>query len=288
VLKPPSMWVRGIRFFREWPVIPGLIIAGMILMSVLAPVLAPHDPSKPNLRLRNAPPGWYKQGDWTHPLGTDYIGRDVLSRVLYGARVSLLVAAVALVSGTVVGTSLGLLAGYLGGHIDEIIMRIVDIWLGLPFLLVALVIVVVVGGSIGVIIALLALLTWASFVRNVRAEVLSLKSRDYISLAKVAGASPIYIMFRHILPGVLNTVIVIASLRVGGLILTEASLSFLGAGIPPPTPAWGSMIADGREYLRDAWWVSTFPGIGIFLLVLALNFFGDWFRDHFDPRLRQV
>ncbi|MDP3061780.1 MAG: ABC transporter permease [Chloroflexota bacterium] len=284
----PGALLRFVRVMTHWPILPGSILTVLIVAAVFAPLLTSYPPLKHNLRERNLPPGWYAQGTWSHPFGTDIIGRDVLSRLMHGARLSLMVAAVALVTGTVVGTALGLIAGYFGGLVEEVIMRLVDIWLGLPFVLVAMVIAVVLGPSLTTMMAMLALLTWPGFVRNVRAEVLSLRSRDYVSLAKVAGASTPRILAQHILPGVLNTVMVLASLRSGQLILAEAFLSFLGAGIPPPTPTWGSMIADGRNYLRDAWWISVFPGLAIFLTVLSLNFFGDWVRDHFDPRLRQL
>ncbi len=260
----------------------------MVIVAVFAPWISPHPPLQNSLRERNSPPVWYEKGSWDHILGTDTVGRDLLSRLIYGSRISLMVVAVALISGTVVGTALGLVAGYFGGVLDEVIMRIVDIWLGLPFILVALVAAVVIGPGLTTMMGLLALLAWAGFVRNVRAEVLSLKTRDYVALANVAGAPTSRILFRHILPGVINTVLVIASLRSGQLILAEAFLSFLGAGIPPPTATWGSMIADGRNYLRDAWWIAVFPGIAIGLTVMSLNFLGDWMRDRFDPRLRQL
>ncbi len=225
---------------------------------------------------------------WDHILGADQLGRDLLSRVIYGARISLQVTAISLGSGLLVGVTMGLIAGYFGGFIDEVLMRITDLWLGLPFILVAIVVVITLGQTLIILYALLALLSWTPFVRNVRGEVLSLKTRDYVALAKVAGASTFRILLWHLLPGVINTVIVIATLRVGQLILTEATLSFLGAGIPPPTPAWGAMVADGRGYLNDAWWVAFFPGACIFLVVMSLNFLGDWLRDRFDPRLRQL
>jgi len=195
---------------------------------------------------------------------------------------------VALVTGTIVGTTIGLISGFYGGLLDEVLMRIVDVWFGLPFVLIALVIAVLLHPSLTTMMTLLALFTWAGFVRNVRAEVLTLKTRDYVSLARIAGASNTRILVQHILPGVTNTVLVLASLRAGQLILTEAFLSFLGAGIPPPTATWGSMIADGRSYLRDAWWISVFPGVAIFLTVMSLNFMGDWIRDRLDPRLNQL
>lgn len=229
-----------------------------------------------------------KWSSWDHILGGDNIGRDLLSRIIHGARVSLVVVTVALIFGLLIGVSMGLVAGYFGGLIDEIIMRVTDIWLGLPFILVAIVAVIAFGQTFTILIILLGILSWTPFVRNVRGEVLSLKTRDYVSLAKVAGCSTFRILVWHILPGTINTIIVIATLRVGQLILTEAILSFLGAGIPPPTPAWGAMVNDGRPYINDAWWISFFPGVAIFLVVMSLNFLGDWLRDRLDPRLRQL
>lgn len=272
----------------RWPLIPGGVLTVLFVVAIFTPWLAPHPPLKATIGDRFAPPMWYAEGDSNHILGGDTVGRDVLSRLMYGARVSLLVAAIALVTGTIVGTSLGLVAGYFGGLIDEVIMRVVDVWFGLPFVLVALVIAVILRPSMTTMMALLALFTWAGFVRNVRAEVLSLRTRDYVTIAKVEGASATRIMLVHILPGVINIVLVLASLRAGQLILTEAFLSFLGAGIPPPTATWGSMIADGRSYLTNAWWVSVFPGVAIGMTVMSLNFLGDWLRDKFDPRLRQL
>ncbi|MCH8310819.1 MAG: ABC transporter permease [Chloroflexi bacterium] len=225
---------------------------------------------------------------WDHILGGDNIGRDLLSRIIHGARVSLTVTAISLTSGLLVGISMGLVAGYFGGLLDEVIMRITDVWLGLPFILIAIVVVIALGQTMIILLCLLALLSWTPFVRNVRGEVLTLKELDYVSLARVAGASTFRILIWHILPGVTNTVIVIATLRVGQLILTEAILSFLGAGIPPPTPAWGAMVNDGRAFINDAWWIAFFPGVCIFLIVMSLNFFGDWMRDRLDPRLRQL
>lgn len=276
------------RFFRTWPVLPIFLLGTVTVCAIFAPLIAPYDHVEQDLRSRNAPPAWFAKGSTKHLLGADQVGRDILSRTLYGARISMLVAGTALCSGVLVGTGLGLLAGYFGGIIDEVVMRIVDVWLALPFLLVALVVAVVLGQSLATITGLLALAAWSTFVRNVRAEVLSLKTRDYVAMAKVADASTGRILIRHILPGVMGTITVIATLRVGGLILTEASLSYLGAGLPSPTPAWGLMVAEGQKYLINAWWVALFPGMAIFIVVMSFNFLGDWMRDRFDPKLRQM
>ena len=279
---------KSIQFVRNWPVLSIIILSVMVFIAVMAPLVSPHDPLFSSLRARNSPPVWYADGTWTYILGADTIGRDMVSRLFYGARISLMVMAFSLIFGTIIGTALGLIAGYFGGIVDEVIMRLVDIFLGLPFVLVAMVLALVLGTSLTTMIIVLAVLTWAGFVRNVRGEVLSLRERDYVALARIAGASLPRILLMHILPGVINTVLVIATLRSGQLILAESFLSFLGAGIPPPTPTWGAMIADGRNYLRDAWWISFFPGLAIFLTVMALNFLGDWLRDKLDPRLRQL
>ena len=276
------------RFVREWPVVPGALVALLVFASIAAPLVAPHDPLKGDLFKSGQPPVWLEGGEATHLLGTDINGRDILSRVIYGARISLIVAAVVLTTGGIVGTVVGIVAGYYGGQIDEILMRIVDFTLAVPFLLIALVVVIVFEQSLTVLITLLAIFSWGGFARQIRAETLSLKTRDYVSQAHVMGANTVRIMFRHIFPGVVNTLIVVSTLRVGSLILAESILSYLGAGIPPPTPAWGLMVAQGRSYISVEWWITFFPGMAIFLTVFAMNFLGDWLRDRFDPHLRQL
>ena len=291
-------------FMRRWPVIPMTVLAALIFCGVFAPVLATHDPyggQDAGLRSRHIPPPWAPEGDWLgvgdpaqeatrtgHFLGTDHTGRDVYSRMLYGARISLVVAAIALLSGFITGTTLGIVSGYSGGWIDEIITRIVDIWQALPFLMVALVCVLLFGQSTVLLLALMAALAWNPFVRVIRSQTLVVKNQPFVDLARVAGCSTIRILLRHILPGVINTAVVIATLSVGSLVLAEAALSFLGAGVPHPTPTWGSMVSEGRGYIATAWWPTVIPGVAIFLLVMSLNFTGDWLRDRLDPRLRQL
>ena len=276
-------------FLRRYPVIPGLIILGLAVAATFAPLLSSHDPERAgNYDDNEVPPFWYEDGSTKYILGTDYLGRDVLTRMIHGARISLLVAFAVLGISGIIGTAVGLISGYFVGTIDEIIMRFVDLTLAVPFILVALVVGIVLEVSLNTVVILLVMFFWNGFARQVRAETLQLKTADYVSLATVAGSSAIRIMYKHILPGVFSTVIVIATLTVGVVILVESILSFLGVGVPAPTPTWGAMINDGRNYLATGWWMAFFPGIAILLTVLAFNFFGDWLRDELDPRLRQI
>lgn len=291
---PTASW----RFVRRWPVIPIVVLSLLVTFAVFAPLIAPFDPNDQNLRRNLARPAWYDEYyesdpvgqklETRHILGADKFGRDVFSRVVFGTRVSLAVAIVSMASGTILGAWAGITTGFYGGLFDELMTRFVDVWNALPFLLIALVVSITIGQGVMIMMVLLIMLTWVGLVRNVRAEVLSLKTRDYVLAAKVAGASDIRVMYKHILPGVSNLLLVLASLRVGGLILTEAALSFLGVGIPSRIPSWGQMISDGRDTLDEAWWISFFPGLGIFMTVMSMNFLGDWIRDRTDPRLRQL
>ena len=273
---------------RRLPLIPMFILGVFVVTGIAAPLIAPHDPERGDIRARNVPPAWLEDGSTEYLLGTDHLGRDMLSRVIFGARISLVVVVVTLGVGMVIGVGAGLVGGWYGGWLDELIMRIVDIKLAIPTILLALVLVLALGQSFLVIVAILAIAIWPRFARNTRGEVLQLKTMDYVALAQVAGASTPRILFIHIFPGVINTLIILATLEVGLVILLESTLSFLGAGIPPPTPAWGSMVADGRDRLAVAWWISTMPGVAIMLVVLSMNLFGDWLRDKLDPRLRQL
>ena len=263
----------------------------MILLAVIAifaPLISPKHQLESNLAEVKTPPAWVEGGKLEYFLGADHIGRDILSRVIHGSRISLMVAGIVLSAGAVIGTSLGILAGLSGGFWDEFIMRLVDLTYAVPFLLVALVTAVVFGPSLGLVLILLSLFSWPGFARQTRGLTLQLKTMDYVATARIAGSSTMRISYKHILPGVINIVMVLATLQVGGLILTESVLSFLGIGIPAPQPAWGSMVADGREFIGTAWWISVMPGFAIFLTVFAFNFLGDWLRDYFDPRLRQL
>lgn len=281
----PSQFIR---FMKRWPVIPAAIMFVIVFGAVFAPLLAPYEPQKGDLRARNIPPVWLDGGDSAHWLGTDNLGRDMYSRMLYGARISLFVAAVAVIFGLLAGTTTGIVAGYYGGMVDEILMRLVDLWSSLPFLLIALIVAVSVGPSLGMVIALLAVSSWSAGSRNIRAEVLSLRGREYVQMSQVMNASDFRIIVRHLLPNVMHVVIVITTLRTGSMIIAEAGLSFLGVGVPASVPTWGLMIAQGQKFLTSTWWMSIMPGVAIFLIVLSFNFLGDWLRDRFDPRLNQL
>jgi peptide/nickel transport system permease protein len=273
---------------RQLPWTPLVIITTMVFVAVFAPWLTPHSPIDQSLPDKLIPPFWEDGGTAKYPLGTDIFGRDVLTRLFYGARVSLVVAASALIVGGGVGLILGVLSGYIGGRVDMLLMRIVDAALAFPTILFALLLAVTLGQGLRTLIIAVSLILWARFARVVRGEVLSLKARDFVALARVHGCSPLRIMATHLLPNILNTFMVLMTLYVGVVIVAEASLSFLGAGVPPPMPSWGLMVAEGRGKIASAWWISLIPGIAITLTVFAFNLFGDWLRDRLDPKLRQL
>jgi peptide/nickel transport system permease protein len=274
---------------RDFPLVPVVIIGIIAFVAVFADLLAPHDPQVGALSMRFRPPFWLAGGSTAYPLGTDQLGRDVLSRLIFGARVSMVVGFTAVIFAGVVGTTLGIIAGYLGGWLDQVIMRIVDAWLALPALSFAIFLAAIVGPSEMNIVIILALVYWTRYARIVRGEVLSLKEREFVRLAVVAGCSKWTIMRRHILPNVVNSAIVLASLMLGVVIIAEASLSFLGVGVPPPKPAWGVMLSDGKQGLMVGyWWLTVFPGCCIMLMVLSANLLGDWLRVKLDPQLRQL
>ncbi len=262
-----------------------VILVVLAILAAFAPQLAPHDPARQDLRARLSPPAWTAEGTTAHIFGTDQLGRDILSRVIYGTRVSLLVGVSVVLIASVVGTALGLLAGFIGGRVDAILMRTVDVFLAFPFLLLAIIFMAMLGASLGNIILVLSITGWVEYARVVRSQVLSVRELEFITAAKALGASSVLIMLKHVLPNVFASVIVIGSLQLGTVIITEASLTFLGLGIPPSIPTWGAMLATGREYFVLAWWLPTFPGLAIVLTVLAVNFLGDWLRDVLDPTL---
>lgn len=257
-----------------------------VFISVFSPLLAPHDPTFANLKLRMAPPTISLAGLGDYPLGNDQLGRDMLSRLLVGSRVTLVVAASAVILGGIGGVLLGLISGYFGGWPDRIIMRLADIQLAFPLMLLALIIVAVMGPNLRNLIFVLALTSWVRYARIVRGEVLSLREREFVVSARAVGAKAWRILLKHILPNAITPAIIVGTLELARVIIMESALSFLGLGVQPPNPSWGRMLADGRGYMSSAWWLATFPGVAILLLVLSVNLVGDWMRDYFDPRLR--
>ena len=268
-------------------VLPVAILTILVLVAIFAPLLAPYDPIKTDLLHRRLPPLLFG-GTSAHILGTDNLGRDILSRAIFGARISLTVSLAVILIQSVVGTVVGIVAGYLGGRTDAFFMRVVVVAMAFPGLIIALLLAAIMGPSIPTVILALSLLGWAPTARLIRGETLRLREVDFVAQARINGCSTYRIMLRHIFPNVINPLIILMTLAVGSMILAEAALSYLGVGVPPPEPSWGNMVADGRNDIDRAWWISTFPGILIGLVVLSGNFFGDWLRDKLDPRLRQL
>ncbi len=281
----------------------GIVILAIItIAAIAAPIIAPHDPYQGSLGVSRQCPAFTTcpnlggsfarntatEGSLEYPLGTDPNGRDVFSRIIYAAQISLIVGVTAVVIGGTVGVVAGLVSGYYGGWSDSIIMRIADVQLAFPFILLAIAIVAVLGGGLTNVIIVLGIGSWVPYARIVRGQVLSAKSQEYVIAARAIGAQDVVVLFRHILPNVITPAIIIATFGVAAAIIGEATLSFLGVGIQPPTPTWGNMLADGRAYVASAWWLATFPGLAIMLTVLSINVIGDWLRDYLDPRLRNV
>ena len=284
-----TRWRKVASVLQRVPIFPLLILVTLIFTAVAADVLAPHNPEVGNLRYRYRPPVWQDKGSWEYVLGTDHMGRDILSRLIFGARISLLVGVTASIFAGALGTTLGIMSGFRGGWVDQVIMRLTDAWLALPGVTFAILFAVLMQPGKWNIILILGLVYWTRYARVIRGEVLSLKERDYVRLATVAGCSRAKIMWTHILPNVANTAIVIATLQIGVSIITEATLSFLGVGVAPPEPAWGLMLAEGKSGLMAGyWWLSVLPGLCIMLVVLSANLLGDWFRVWSDPQLRQL
>ena len=286
-VSPTALALR--RFLRNRTAVAAFgLVATVAMMAILAPWIAPQDPTDADLFRRLCAPAWAAEntepGFW---LGCDGLGRDILSRLIYGARVSLAVAALVVGIAAVIGTLAGLAAGYIGGWVDVVVSRLVDTLLGFPYLVFAIGLMAMMGPGLHNIVVALVLKEWVFTCRVVRGETLAAREQDYVEAARALGCSPAHIMLREVLPNVLSPVLVVATFRMAYVIILEASLSFLGLGVQPPTPSWGSMVADGRDFLVDAWWVSTLPGLCILVLVLSINLASQGLRDAFDPRLHQ-
>lgn len=279
-----------LRAVRQAPLAAVVILGGLILVAIFADLIAPHDPTLPVMGANVFdPPFWMPGGSTTTPLGTDFQGRDILSRLIHGARVSLVVGLMGTLVAGSLGTLMGILAGYVGGWVDQVIMRVTDAWLALPAIVFAIFLAAMVGPSMWNIIVILGAVYWTRYARVIRGEVLTLREREFVKLAEIAGASRMRVIRRHILPNVMNTATVLASLTVGVVIIAEASLSFLGVGVPPPQPAWGLMLSEARPTLMAGqWWFTVFPGACILLIVLSTQLFGDWLRVRLDPQTRNL
>jgi peptide/nickel transport system permease protein len=278
---PPAR--RRVSFRAVFGILVLLLMGGAALA---APQIAPWDPGRQMLVKRLRPPAWHERGLREHPLGTDHLGRDILSRILYGGRISLGVGLSAVTLSGLIGITLGLLAGFHGGRTDAFIMRVVDVFLAIPYILLAMGVVFALGPSLLNVILVMAVTRWVQFARIVRADVLSIREREFVSGARARGNRSMRLLLRHVLPNALTPIIVVATLELAFMIIYESALSFLGLGVQPPTPTWGWMLADGRNYVATAWWLATFPGLAIMLTVLAVNLLGDWLRDTLDPRLK--
>lgn len=275
-------------WMRRLPVFPVLILGIFLICGIFGDFLISQDPLRNNLKQVLTPPFWQEGGSTDFLLGTDHLGRDILSRLISGASVSLQVGFVVVIFAGAIGVIFGLIAGYLGGKADTIIMRTCDIVLSMPYMMVAIALVAILGPSKNNLVIILVVLGWAGYARVLRSEVLRVKEGDFVHLAVLAGASKIRVMAVHIFPNIVNTLIIMATLQLGSVIIAEAGLSFLGLGVPPPEPAWGSMCADGRDYMFDSWWISFWPGLAIMLVVLSCNLLGDWLRVRLDPKFRQT
>jgi len=275
---------------RLSPLVVGswLILLGLVVTALLSPYVAPHNPIRERLIDRLLPPAWVEDGEWRYLLGTDHLGRDLVSRIIYGSRVSLVVGVVAVAIGGALGITLGMAAGFLGGQTDEVIMAVADMQLAFPTILLAIAIIAVLGPSFINLVMVIGISGWVTYARIARGQVLSVREQEFVEAIRAQGGSQWRIVWRHILPNILSPLIVVATLDLARTIILESTLSFLGLGIQPPTPSWGGMLSDGREYLLSAWWIATFPGIALMLTALSFNRLGDWVRDLTDPRLRRT
>ena len=279
---------RFLRIARELPITAMLLLFPVLICGLFGQCFAPHDATLINPSLALRAPSWLTGQGWTYILGTDYLGRDVLSRVILGARSTLIVSVIGVVCAGVIGVFIGLFSGYLGGRFDLIIMRLVDMQMSMPAILLALLISAAMGAGLTAVIVVIAIVFWTQYARVVRGETLSVKQRDFVVMARVEGCSSRRILVKHVIPHVIDSAVVIATLQLGTAVMLEAALSFLGLGVQPPTVAWGKMIAEARLYIATAWWLPTFPGITIMVTVLGANLWGDWLRDKLDPKLRQI
>jgi peptide/nickel transport system permease protein len=274
---------------QRWKRLPWLAIVlllPMLVFGVCGPLLYPHDPAVPEFSKALLPPGWMDGGDWSYALGTDSLGRDLLSRIIAGARVSLLVAVIGVIGAAIIGIPLGLLAGYAGGWVDNVIMRIADVKMSIPAVLLIILIGSALGGGLTTILVSIVIVFWANYARVIRGEALVLRNRPFVALARVANCSHGRILARHMLPNVASTAIVLVTLQFGPAIMIEAGISFLGLGIQPPLSAWGLLINDGRAVLETAWWLALFPGLAVMITVLGANLLGDWIAQVLDPKRR--
>ena len=262
------------------------VVALVVLTAVLAPVVSPFDPLEQDIAQRLMAPGWVDAQGRVHLLGTDHLGRDILARVIYGSRIALMVGLSAVLISGILGMGIGLIAGYFGGRVDDFFMRLADIQLAFPFILLAIAVIGVLGPSLGNIIVVIGVSSWVVYARVVRGEVLSIREREFVHAAIALGSQDGRVLLRHVLPNAFTPWLVVATLDMARVIVTESALSFLGLGVQPPTPTWGGMLADGRVYLSTAWWLATFPGLAILITVLGINLFGDGLRDTLDPRLK--
>ncbi len=277
-----KIWWRNIKI-----VIGGLIFAGLVITGLFAPYLSPHDPLEQNLEMKLKPPAWSKGGNWENILGTDSLGRDLMSRIVFGSRISLFVGIISVMISAVIGCFLGALAGYFGRYVDEVIMKIVEVFLAFPFILLAIILMAFLGQGLGNLILALVLSRWVHFCRMVRGDVLTLKERVHVLAARAIGGRDFYIIRKHIIPHTIHTITVMLTFSMALMIIYEASLSFLGLGVPPAIPTWGSMLSEGRSYMYRAPWFCIFPGMAIFVTVLGINLLGDGLRDVMDPRLQR-
>jgi peptide/nickel transport system permease protein len=267
----------------------GTVVVLLAALVAVAPQsLARQDPLAQDIGNRLIPPAWMAGGHPEWVLGTDHLGRDILSRVLYGSRISLAVGLWSVVIGGPIGLFLGLLGGYRGGVIDVLVMRLVDLHLAFPFVLLAMALIAIIGPGLWKMVLVFALTSWMLYARTVRASVLSLREREFVQAARAMGAGSGRIVLRHVLPNVVNTLVVLLSFDVARIILAESALSFLGLGVPPPSPSWGGMLSEGREYIQDAWWIAAFPGLAIMLVTVGVSFFGDGLRDLLDPQFETL